>query len=410
MILRTIEEAVAVLLEEAGKGVLPAERVPLENLNGRFLAQTVIADRPYPPFDRATMDGYACRASDAADSLPIRGTIHAGKASSSPVAGGTCVRIMTGAAVPEGADTVVRLEDAVEENDRVRFTSQPKPGRNIARVGEDARTGDEIVPPGAPLTPAVVAALATTGHRNALVHRQPSILVAATGDELVQPGGPVGPAQIRASNLYALGAYLAGAGAAAETELLPDDPEKIEAAVRRGFEKDVLILTGGVSKGERDYVPGILEKLGVRTLVQGVNMKPGKPVFAGLSPAGTFVFGLPGNPFSVHVTYRIFVEPVLRRMQGAGRRTPLVLPLFDSRQKKDQRGEFFPVAIRDTGRAPVAPGSAAPTDRAGGSHAAEIRINGSGDIRAGLSSDGIAFHPPEKSVLSAGQLVEVHLW
>ncbi len=410
MSLHTIEETIAALLEEAGSVNLGTERIPLEKLSGRILAQTVKADRPYPPFDRATMDGFACRAADGGATLQIVSTLHAGKISSVSVDQGTCVRIMTGAPVPAGADTVVRLEEAVEEAGLVRFTGEVRVGRNIARLGEDAHAGDELVKEGTACSPAVIAALATTGHPDALVHILPTIFVAATGDELIPPGTPAGAAQIRASNLYALGAHLARAGSTAETTLVRDEPAEIESAVRRGFEKDILILTGGVSKGERDYVPGLLQKLGVRTIVQGVNIKPGKPFFAGRTDRGTFVFGLPGNPFSVHVTYRVFVEPVIRKIQGAMPRPPLVLPLSGERQKKDKRAEFFPVTITSstlTESTRTGPGHGGET---GGSQAAEVRINGSGDIRAGLFSDGIALHPAENAVLPAGQMVEVHLW
>lgn len=410
MSLHTIEETLALLLSEGAESRLGTERILLGQLPGRILAEAVTADRPYPPFDRATMDGFACRAVDGKGPLRIITTIHAGSTSSEVVAPGTCARIMTGAPVPEGADTVVRLEDTVEENDTVRFTADVRMGRNIARVGEDAARGTELVAAGSPCTPPVIAALATTGRTDALVWKKPSVFITATGDELIRPGESAGPAQIRASNLFALGAYLTRIGADHEGTIVKDEPAEIENAVRRGLEKDVLILTGGVSKGERDYVPSLLEKLGIRTIVKGVNIKPGKPFYAGRAPGGTFVFGLPGNPFSVHVTYRIFVEPLLWTLQGAAAPGPLVLPMAESRSKKDTRAEFFPVSL--SSRIDAGPDEKS-TEWKGGPHpssASEIKINGSGDIRAGLDSDGIALHPAENAVLPAGRLVEVHLW
>ncbi len=373
---------------------------------GRVLAADVRADRDYPPFDRSMMDGFAVRSADlAADpgrELIVAAVVNAGEAApENTAAPGHCVRIMTGAPVPAGFDAVIRIEDSTEQNQRVRFVCDaPEPGRNIARRGEDLRAREVMAAQGSRVDHAVTGVLATTGTVRPTVYRPPRTAILTTGDELVDPAQTPAAHQIRASNGFVLAAQLRRYGVDARMEHRGDDRGAIEEALRelldpRGYAAELLLLTGGVSMGDRDFVPAALASAGIRNVFHRINVKPGKPLWFGTGER-TAVFGLPGNPFSVQACCRIFVESYLRSALRFPEEPVQRFPLAGGRRKKGERHEFFPCR-------PVPTGS-------GAMQLMEVTFNGSGDVRAGLGSTGLALHPAEQSELAAGAVVRYFPW
>ena len=311
--------AVEALLER----VVPvdAERAELTAATGRVLAEAVVADRPSPPVDVSAMDGFAVRAAEArGGELPIAGEVRIGRPPPEmPLR--TALRIVTGGALPAGADAVVRHEDTRVDGGRVRFTDTASihPGLAVRRRGENIAPGERVIDGGTLVTPPVTGALASFGVTRPLVRRRVRVGVLTTGDELVPPESAPTAYQLRDSNGPGLGALLA---ARPHVEALPprrgvDDPAALTAAARELLDSaDVLLLTGGVSMGERDFVPGVLRTLGARVLFHKVPQRPGKPILAARLPDGRTVLALPGNPVSVLVTARRFAVPLLDRLSG----------------------------------------------------------------------------------------------
>ncbi|MCU0353779.1 MAG: molybdopterin molybdotransferase MoeA, partial [Cytophagales bacterium] len=302
----TVAEAQQFILAHARS--FGTESVPLAAALGRVLAQPVIADRDYPPFDRATMDGYAVQSADfqhnAEVSLRLLERIHAGDTGTQIVETGTCSKIMTGAPVPSGADAVVRVEDTQLEGDQVRFTmTSVRGGQNIARRGEDAHQNDLLLNDNLLITPQAASVLAVTGHADVVVARLPTVGIVSTGNEVIPLGAPVLPHQIRDSNAWALRGFFATCQITDVTATLAaDDKAALRDTVAGLLEqKDIVVLSGGVSKGDADYVPEVLQSLGVRQVFHRVRIKPGGPLWFGVTAGGKAVFGLPGNPVSVQV-------------------------------------------------------------------------------------------------------------
>jgi molybdopterin molybdotransferase len=297
------------------------ETVSLGDALGRVLAQAVVADRDFPPTDRSAMDGFAVRSAD----LPSPGTLNvtaevaAGADPSGVVVGsGEACRIYTGAAVPEGADAVVMVERCEEDREAgtVAVDDTPSPGQHVRRAGQDLRAGETVLQPGARIRPAEIAALASVGCVDVPVHRAPSVSVLSTGDEIVTPKRRPAPHQIRNSNAAMLVAQVREAGfTAIDLGQAPDRPDELRQKIASGLASDLLLVTGGVSVGDYDLVPETLAALGVETLFHGIAMKPGKPIFAGRFGSG-IVLGLPGNPLSVFVGFKLFGEPVLKALSG----------------------------------------------------------------------------------------------
>ena len=394
----SIEDALTCVRAQARP--LGTQSVPLLRALGRTLAQTVQADRDYPPFDRVTMDGYALRSADlssgeAVPELRLAGAVYAGQQLRTPVAPGTCVRIMTGAGLPAGADAVAKQEDTVAAGENIRFASQTiVPGTNVSVRGEDAVTGSHLLASGSACTPPVIGLLATVGIATVQVACPPRTTILITGDEVVPVGKAVGPVQIRASNAYMLSAFLAPYGVEPHLVFLKDVRTDIVAAIREAGAGELLLLSGGVSVGDRDFVPEALREAGAQILFHGVDIKPGKPVLFGRL-GGSVVFGLPGNPFSVQVAFRIFVDEWLRASLGMDRRATLRLPVHSARTKRGARPEFFGAVFRQAnGRTSVE----------------ALSHNGSGDVTAGVGSDGLALHPGDVSSLGAGDVVEFFPW
>jgi molybdopterin molybdotransferase len=304
----------------------------LMDAHGCVLAEDVVAPADLPGFDNSAMDGYAARSEDLAGAsegspvvLPVTGDVAAGPASPLRVMPGVCVRIMTGAMMPAGADTVVPVEHTDGGVAQVAVHRAPSPGQHVRRAGEDVRAGETVLTSGSHLGAAQVGMAAATGRARLVVRPRPRVVVVSTGSELVEPGEPLSPGRIVDSNSPALTAAAVEAGAIAyRVGIVPDDPRRLAATLEDQLVRaDVLVTSGGVSVGAYDVVKEVLGRLGT-VRFEAVAMQPGKPqAFGTIGPDDTPVFGLPGNPVSSLVSFEAFVRPALRRMLGA---TPVERP------------------------------------------------------------------------------------
>ncbi|NTV66436.1 MAG: molybdopterin molybdotransferase MoeA [Chlorobaculum sp.] len=321
----TVEEARQIIAATVTP-CAPAVAAPLRQLRGRVLAEEVRAGFAMPRFTNAAMDGFAVRhneiagASDAAPvTLPVSQELAAGALSTEPLAAGTCCRIMTGAPLPEGADTVVPFEQTSGfGSDAVEFYKAPAKGANIRHEGEEVVAGALLAAAGTRVTPSEIALLATFGVASALVRTQPRVALVTVGDELRLPGQEIEPLAIYNSNLPLLEASVEATGAEiTQTHQLPDDRQAIHKALASAIaESDMVITAGGISTGEFDFMHEELQVLGVEQRFWKVAQKPGKPVYFGATAAGKLVFSLPGNPVSALVGLLEYCLPALCRMQG----------------------------------------------------------------------------------------------
>jgi molybdopterin molybdotransferase len=352
--MRSVEEALDAILASAT--LTGTERLSLDRCAGRVLAsRTVTAAIDVPPFANSAMDGFALRAADAPGELRLAGEVAAGSGAPPPLEAGSALRIMTGAPLPPGADTIVPLEDAVESDGVVRVPAATV-GAYVRPVGLDTRAGERVELPAEPLTPASIAVLASLGIGEVEVRSRPRVAILSTGDELVPPGAALGPGQIHDANSAALAAAVAEAGG--EAVALPparDDPVSTRALVARGVaEADLLVASGGVSVGRRDHVRDAIEQLGSLELWR-IRVQPGKPLAFGVV-AGRPVIGLPGNPVSALVTFELFVRPLLRAMLGlAGDGRLRVRTQVEERLAKDpERRAYLRVVVQRAGEGYVA--------------------------------------------------------
>lgn len=298
---------------------LPTEHVPVTEAAGRVLADDVIAPADHPPFAASTMDGFAVLAEDLSPWREIIGTQHAGNVLDVEVTEGYTVRIMTGAPLPKGADAVVQVESTeLMEDHVVVHEHDPQPGQNIRPVGSDITAGELVLRAGTRLGPAEIGLLASMGITPVTVTRKPRISIISTGDELKNPDEDILPGQIRDSNRFSLEAALTNEPVEITWNgMAPDDRDGLEQLLReRLVEDDIILTSGGVSMGERDYIKAILFEADDVTLhFRRLFMKPGKPLnFA--THGETLIFGLPGNPVSSLVTFELFIRPAIRQLVG----------------------------------------------------------------------------------------------
>ena len=319
-------EARQIVLNHAGQA--DVERVPLSEALGRTLAEPIKSRDPIPPFDNAQMDGFAVRADDlAAPPVRLRVTsdVPAGVVPETDVRPGACARIMTGAPIPPGADAVVPVEWTKADGPDVRFGRAIDAGTYVRQAGEDVQPGAQIFVPGTVITPPVVGMLATLGYADVRARVPPRVAVIATGDELVEAAEAPGPGQIRNANGPALAAQVRTAGAC---PLLPDVARDTEKDTRRALENalqaDVVVLSGGISMGERDVVQHVLRAMGAEILFWKVRQRPGKPLAFGLLD-GRPIFALPGNPVSSAVGFEEYARPALAKRLG---RASVLRPLY----------------------------------------------------------------------------------
>jgi molybdopterin molybdotransferase len=323
-----------------------SERIALRQALDRVLAEPVISSQDVPAHTNAAMDGYAVRGTDLPSegevALALIGEAYAGHPFAGRVSDGQCVRIMTGAPLPEGADTVLMQERAQRAGGQVQVGPGHRPGENVRQAGEDIARGSVVLEPGRRLTPADLGLIASLGIPEVLVRRRPRVAFVSTGDELRSVGQPLGPGEIYDSNRYTLHGMLQHLGAEIiDLGVVRDDIESLRRALSDGAKQaDVVITSGGVSVGEADFVKQVLGELGRAEFWQ-IAMKPGRPLtFGRLSDA--LFFGLPGNPVAVMVTFYQFVQPALTYLAGGRAEPPrLIRATCQSRvRKKPGRTEF----------------------------------------------------------------------
>ncbi len=396
-----IEDALELML--AHTLLLPTETVSLVESVGRVLRTDAVSDLDLPPFDRARMDGYALRSEDTPDTydagavtLQSIGEIAAGQTFHGELSSGQAIRIMTGAPVPAGADAVEKIE-VIQVNDdgTITLIASVKAGQFITPRASEARCGELMVKSGTLITPAVAAVLASFGYAQVNVSPRPRLALLSTGSELVEVHEQPAAAQIRNSNTYSLAGYAQRAGCKViGAGIVKDDFDATCAAIADALSQaDVVMLSGGVSMGDYDLVKPALQSLGAEILVEKVAMHPGKPtVFAKLNDK--VIFGLPGNPVSVAVSFHLFALPVLRKLQGA---SELHLPrgkAFVTQTVKGAppRRSHQPgrLRIRD-GRAEVEP----------------LKWVGSSDLVAFMRADCLIVVPEDCAAIQANELTEV---
>jgi len=387
-----LNEALRMVLGSARP--LESERVGLAEALNRILAEDVAADMDLPPFDKATVDGYACRRADLSGTLAVVGIVAAGAAPAGPIAPGQCAKVMTGAAVPPGVDCVVMIEQTEPADEgRIRFTGGPTPD-NISRKAVDVRRGQVVLQRGSRVGPPHVAVMASVGYIRPLVARLPRVAVVTNGDELVEPDTKPGPFQIRNSNGPQLVAQLAAMGLPARNcGVVRDVEADIDRVLRVALaENDVVLISGGVSVGDFDLVPAVLRKNGVSLQFEKIAVKPGKPTVFGLSRKG-YCFGLPGNPVSTFVVFELLVKPFLCKLMGNELRPVEVRMRIDEdiARKDTDRQSWMPVKL--TGDAAVRP----------------VAYHGSAHVPALCDADGLIAMDIGVAKIERGTSVRVRL-
>jgi molybdopterin molybdotransferase len=311
----SIEDAQRTILEYIQP--LETEKVSLFQALNRVTPEDHISPWDIPPADNSAMDGYAfSHAALTGDPLRVTGFMPAGRVVDTPVRPGEAVKIMTGAPLTPGCDTVAPFEEVACEGESIRLTAPVKAGQHLRRRGEDVRRGDLVIPSGSLLRPQEIGMLSGMGRTSLSVYRRARVAILATGDELLEPGSPPAPGKIINSNSYSLASQVLDAGG--EPHLLgiaPDNLTETCLKIRAGLNADIIVITGGVSVGDRDFVKPAIEELGGSITFWKVNMKPGKPLaFAMLQ--GKPLFALPGNPVSTMVSFELFVRPSLLKAMG----------------------------------------------------------------------------------------------
>lgn len=359
---------------------------------GRILAEDISSDMDMPPFDKATVDGFACRKADLGKELDILETIAAGMQPQKVISSNQSSRIMTGAAVPQGADMVFMVEDSVVlPSGKVKYSGSFTK-ENIAYKAEDIKFGDIVLTKGKIIRPQEIAVMAAVGCTTVVVSKKPVVAVISSGDELVEPFTKPGTSQIRNSNAYQLLAQLLRAGALGKYYgIARDDKGATYDLLKQAItECDVILLTGGVSMGDFDFIPGVMESAGVKILFSRINVQPGKPTTFGIHP-DSIVFGLPGNPVSSFTQFELLVRPLLCKMMGYDFiPVTIMLPMEVSFTRRlADRQAFIPVTLTNEGM--VIP----------------VEYHGSAHISAMTLADGIISLPAGMKSIEKGEIVSV---
>jgi molybdopterin molybdotransferase len=385
---------------------LPARRTALFDTLGLVLAEGVVSTETIPPFTNSAMDGYAVRSDDCAGaahgapvSLEVLADLAAGSVAHLEVRAGTAIRIMTGAPLPDGADSVVPVEVTESEAGHVRISARVKKGSNVRLAGEDLHEGEEVLPKGAVLSPAALGVLASVGRSEVLVYPRVRVAILTTGDELVSAAEKPGPGQIRDSNIHTMCAQALAFGAVpVPFPRVPDTREAVTAALTKARESaDVIVTNGGISVGDYDFIKAVLVELGAREVFWKVAQKPGGPLGFWLLD-GKPVFGIPGNTVAAMVCMEEYVRPALRKMMGHAKlRRPERSAVFEGTFRKSAPdGKVHLVRVRarhEDGKLVVAPSGP----------------QGSGILTSMLRSNALALVPAEALELKAGDEVRVHL-
>ncbi len=377
------------------------ESIPILDSIGRVMAETISLDSPQPPFDRSMRDGYALRAKDsihAPVTLPLVGESAAGHTFGGTLRAGESLSIMTGAPVPQGADSVVMLEDvSLEGEGRIRISKPIRPGLNVAKTGSEHEAGEAVLHIGDMIGSAELAILAALGKSVVRVFCKPRVAILVTGDELAGIDHKLGRAEIRDSNSYALwGQIISAGGLPVRLGIAKDQPNELRTCLEKGLDFDVLVVSGGVSRGKYDLVKPLLLELGAVLHFESLKLKPGKPaVFA--TAKGKYIFGLPGNPVSAFVTFELLARPLLRFLQGASDDYywPVAMATLKRKvQEKPGRTKLLPAQVLSTVR---------------GLEADLIEYKGSADIFALGRANGFVVIPAETTLIGEGDQVQVWL-
>jgi molybdopterin molybdotransferase len=395
----SVETALEILLSNLPEPKI--EQVSFQEALGRVLAEDLIATCDVPPFDRSSMDGYAVRAADIENppvELRVVGVSRAGSGMPGDLKAGEAIAIMTGAPVPEGADAVEVIEqcEILDGGKMIRILKPVKVHENIAARASEVKTGKVVLAAGHRVGPAEIAVMATFGYGKVKVCGKPSVAIFATGDELVEVDETPKPDQIRNSNAYCLASQLRLMGLEADyLGIVRDDREELRRKMLAGLERDVLIITGGVSMGEYDFVRDVFQDLELEILFSKVAIKPGKPtVFA--RRGNKLIFGLPGNPISALITFECFVRPALGRLCGA---TAPELPRI--------RGELLADMRQSPGRTAFMP--AWVTWKEDGWKVEPLLWKSSADIVGFTGANATFIFPKNRDLLRRGEIVDIML-
>lgn len=368
------------------------EEVPFSSSLNRVLTRDILSDMDMPPFDKSTVDGFACRQQDLDQELTVIETIPAGRMPEKKISTGECSRIMTGAPVPAGADCVVMVEETdISESGKMKFRGKYlKP--NISEKGEDIRKGQVVLSAGKLISPQDIAIMASVGAVSITAGRQPLTGIICSGDEIVEPDNIPGLSQIRNSNAWQLMAQIQRTGCKSKYYgIARDDRKETYNLVSRAVQEcDILLITGGVSMGDFDFVPEVLESSGVKILFTRVSVQPGKPTTFGIHPK-CLVFGLPGNPVSSFVQFELLVRPLIYRMMGHDWK-PLSIDLVmdeDFKRRSSDRLGFIPVKITSESKIRL------------------IDYHGSAHINSMSEADGLISIPEGKYEIRKGEKVNV---
>jgi molybdenum cofactor synthesis domain-containing protein len=394
-----VNEAIKIVLDQTSR--LSTERVSLETALGRFLAEDIVADSDLPPFDRSQMDGYALRAEDTSNApvkLRIVGESAAGSGWHNEMLPGQAVRIMTGAPVPSGADSVQQVELTREIDDTtVEILERVSTGRSIVKRAAEITKGTAVLHAGEQANAAMIAVFAAFGYAEVEVVRRPRVAVLATGSELVPVNQKPDRDQIRDSNNYSIGAYSEISGAVVERlPLAHDEPDQLKQIINDAAERsDVVITSGGVSMGVYDFTRAALKDLGAEIFFERVALRPGKPTVFGKLPNGTLLFGLPGNPVSVSVTFNLFARPSILKMQGAKEPNMKLEWAMLARETKGSldRESYLPAQLL--------------TDEQGRLMAHPLKWGGSSDFVSFARADALLVIPANLKNVEAGQVVRI---
>jgi molybdopterin molybdotransferase len=397
----TVEEALDKILSRIKP--LGFEKVSILEALGRVMAEDIYAHRDIPPLDNSGMDGYAVRAEDighASPNHPVRleviEDLPAGSIPKKRVEKGRAVRIMTGAPIPKGADTVVPIEDTEKENEFVSVLNAIPAGENIRKAGEDVKEGERVISGGDLIRPAEVGMLASVGCSLVSVYQRPLVAILCTGEELVDVGGDLDEVKIVSSNSYSLAAQVKDCGAIPiQLGIARDRKEEIKEKLLQGIRADVLISSAGVSVGDYDFVKDVLNDLGMEMVFWRVAMKPGRPMAFGILQ-GKPVFGLPGNPVSSMVSFEQFVRPSLLKMMGYRQlfRPVIEAVLKEDIQKKPGRRHFVRASVFFENDHYFVTLTGA---------------QGSGVLRSMVRANGLIIIPEDREIVRAGEKVRVQL-
>lgn len=386
----TFEEAFGIVMRSVFE--TETETIPFTSSDGRILAEDIASDIDMPPFNRSAVDGYACQRTDLKNDLEVIEVIAAGKEPVKSVGKDQCAKIMTGAIVPYNCDIVFMVEESEKlPSDKIRFTGKD-PKRNFSLKGEDVKTGDVVLKGGKIIKPQDIAVMASVGHINVKVKKSPMVGILSTGDELVEPADFPANSKIRNSNAYQLFAQVTRAGGIGRYYGIAPDIENVTFDLIQNAinENDIVILTGGVSMGDFDFVPSVLERASVKILFDQVNVQPGKPTTFGIH-AKAVVFGLPGNPVSSFIQFETLVRPLINKMMGINwRPIEQKLPMARRYERKSPvRMGWVPVKITENRE--VIP----------------IDFHGSAHISALPNADGIIAVKTGIKTIEQGEIVSV---